>query len=228
MFRSRVSERNFSGSSATATSFGARFPVDGVKVSAKDRERAEKKWIERLKKREQERGPDRETFFGLEFEPGNYFYAGQQEFDGREVIAVEYYPESGPWQDDDDDEDGDSEDDEIEAQISKVLLVTMLIDPKEHQIVRMTLDNVGFDFLPVKWLFQLDTVEASLTMHRPIEDIWLARDIKAYARVTLAGGDLDIRYESTFYDYVKAETRATVRFPPRGITEKDEEEKPPE
>ncbi len=200
--------------------------VDGVKVSAKDREQAERKWIDQVKKRERERGPDRETFFGLEFEPGNYFYAGRQEFEGHEVIVVEYYPESGPWQDDD--EDGDSEDDEIEAQISKVLLVTMLIDPKENQIVKMTLDNVGFDFLPAKWLFQLDTIEVSLTMHRPIEDIWLARDIKAYARVTLAGGDLGIRYKSTFYDYVKAETRATVRFPPRGSTEKDEDEKPPE
>ena len=200
--------------------------VDGVRVSPKDRERAEKKWIDRLKKRERERGPDRETFFGLKFEPGNYFYAGRKEFEGREVVVVEYYPESGPWNDDD--EDDDSEDDEIEAQISKVLLVTMLIDPKEHQIVKMTLDNVGFDFLPAKWLFQLDTIEASLTMHRPIENIWLARDIRAYGRITLAGGDLAIRYKSIFYDYVKSETRATVRFPPRGSTEKAEEEKPPE
>lgn len=198
--------------------------VDGVRVSAKDRERAEKKWIDRLKKRKQERGPDRETFFGLEFEPGNYFYAGRDEFEGREVLVVEYYPETGPWNDDD--EDSDSEDDEIEAQISKVLLVTMLIDPKEHQIVNMTLDNVGFDFLPGKWLVQLDTVEASLAMHQPIEEIWLARDIKAYARVTFAGGDLAIRYRSTFYDYVKTETRATVRFPPRGATKRDQEEPP--
>jgi hypothetical protein len=65
-------------------------------------------------------------------------------------------------------------------------------------------------------------------MHQPIEEIWLARDIKAYARVTFAGGDLAIRYKSTFYDYVKAETRATVRFPPRGTKKKDQEEPPPE
>ncbi len=191
--------------------------VDGVAVSEEDRDRAEKKWIERLEKRERERGPDRETFFGIEFEPGNYFYAGRREFEGREVVIVEYYPETGPWVDDD--EDDSEEDDEIERQISKALVVTMLVDPKEHQIVKMTLDSLDFGFLPGGWLFKLDTIEASLTMHKPIGNIWLARDIDAYGRVTTAGGDLAIRYTSTFYDYAKAETSSTFRFPPRGVEE---------
>lgn len=194
--------------------------VDGVAVSDGARARAEKKWVERLEKRESERGPDRETFFGIDFEPGNYFYAGTTQFEGREVMIVEYYPERGPWSDDDldedDDKDEDDEDEDLEAQISKVLLITMLIDREEHQIVNMTLDNVGFDFLPGRWLFQLDTVEASLTMHQPIGDIWLARDISGFGRITTAGGDLAIRYKTTFYDYTRAKTSTTFRFPPRG------------
>ena len=189
--------------------------VDGVAVSVSGRESAEKEWIERLKERESNRNPDRETFFGLEFEPGNSFFAGNDRFEGRDVVVVEYYPEPGSFSDDDH-EEGDDEDDEIEAQIAKVLLVTMLIDPKEHQIVHMTLDNVGFDFLPAGWLFKLDTIEMSLSMHKPIEDIWLARDIEAYGRVITAGGAVSVRYSSTFYDYTKAETSATYRFPPRG------------
>ena len=189
--------------------------VDGVAVSVSSRESAEKKWIERLKERESNRSPDRETFFGLEFEPGNSFFAGNDRFEGRDVVVVEYYPEPGSFSDDDH-EEGEDDDDEIEAQIAKVLLVTMLIDPKEHQIVHMTLDNVGFDFLPAGWLFKLDTIEMSLTMHNPIEDIWLARDIEAYGRVITAGGGVSVRYSSTFYDYTKAETSATYRFPPRG------------
>ena len=187
--------------------------VDGVAVSAKDRERAEKEWIERSKKSDRNRGFDRESFFGLEFEPGNSFFAGNDRFEGRDVVVVEYYPEPGSFSDDDDEDD---EDDEIEAQIAKVLVIKMLIDPKEHQIVHMTLDNVGFDFLPAGWLFKLDTVEMSVSMHKPIEDIWLTRDIEAYGRVTTAGGGIGVRYTSTFYDYTKAETSATYRFAPRG------------
>ena len=92
----------------------------------------------------------------------------------------------------------------------------MLIDPKEHQIVHMTLENAGFDFLPAGWLFKLDTVELSTSMHNPFEDVWLTRDIEAYGRVTTAGGGVVVRYSSTFFDYTKAETGATYRFPPRG------------
>lgn len=187
--------------------------VDGVAISAEDRERAEKKFIERSKKRDSRRGPDRESFFGLEFEPGNSFFAGNDQFEGRDVVVVEYYPDEDAFSDDEDDED-----DEIAAQLAKVLVVRMLIDVKEHQIVRMSLDNVGFDFLPVGWLVKLDTVETSLTMHNPIEDIWLTRDIEAYGRITTAGGGIAVRYSSTFFDYTKAETSATYRFPPRSRT----------
>jgi len=162
--------------------------VDGVAVSPEERERAEKKWIERQKKRERERSPDRENFLGFKFEAGNYFFAGRKVFEGHELVAVEYYPEEGFA--DDDKEDAKSEEDaEIEAKLNKVLLVTMLIDADAHQIVRMTLDNTGFDFLPGRWLVQLDTVEASMVMHKPFEDVWLPRDISTLT----AGFRFDVR-----------------------------------
>ncbi len=68
--------------------------INGVKISRKDRDQAERKWIERVKKREEKEGVDRDRFFGFKFEPGNYYFAGRQEFEGREVVAVEYYPET--------------------------------------------------------------------------------------------------------------------------------------
>lgn len=185
--------------------------VDGVAVSAEERAREEAKWVERMKKREKEREPDRETFFGLQFEPGNYFYAGRREHEGREVVVVEYYPEA--WFDAENDED----EHEYAEKLNKTFVSTMLIDPEEHQIVRMTIDNVGFDFLPAGWLVKLDTIEASLSMHKPIENIWLARDVEAFGAITTAGGNLSIRYHSEFYDYARAETGATYRFPPRGL-----------
>jgi len=203
--------------------------VDGVQVSAEDKKKSEDEWIERLEKRERERGPDRETFFGFKFEPGNYLFAGQTNFEGRDVVVVEYYPEE-LFEDDEEEQAKAKEEnrkevriggdgDEIEEALSKVFLVTLLIDPNEYQIVHMTLDNYGFEFLPMSWLVQLDTVEASLAMSKPFEAVWLPRDIAVYGKVTTAVGSLSVRYESTFSDYAKAETGATFRFPPRGLSE---------
>jgi hypothetical protein len=202
-----------------------RSPVsaDGVPISAEERERDEARWIEGLKKRERERGPDRETFFGFKFEPGNYFYAGRRQIEGREVVVVEYYPDKGPWNERSGDEEESEEEKKVKAKLSKVLLVTMYVDPTEHQIVQMTMDNAGFDFLPGSWLLQIDTVEASLAMHQPLGDAWLPRDMSGYGRVSTAVGDIEIRYRSSFYDYAKSKTGATYRFPPRvesGKTEK--------
>jgi hypothetical protein len=189
--------------------------VNGVAVSDEERHRAEEKWIQSLKEREKRsRGVDKDRFFSFKFEPGNYYYAGRRDFEGREVVVIEYYPEEGFG---DDDENDEEEEDEIEAKMNKVFLVTMLVDPEEHQIVRMTLDNVGFDFLPARWLVQIGTIEASMTMHQPFGDVWLIRDITAYGKVNTANGDLAVRYKLEFYDYAIAETSATYRFPPRGV-----------
>ena len=188
--------------------------INGVKISRKDRDRAERKWIERVKKREEKEGVDRDRFFGFKFEPGNYYFAGRQEFEGREVVAVEYYPET--FFSDEEDEEEDPEDKEIEKKLNKVFLITMLIDPAEHQIVQMTIDNVGFDFLPGGWLIRIGTIEASMTMHQPFGDIWLPRDIIAYGKVKTAAGDLAVRYRMAFQDYAIAETKARYRFAPLG------------
>ncbi len=186
--------------------------INGVKISREDRDRAERKWIERVKKREEKEGVDRDRFFGFKFEPGNYYFAGRREFEGREVVAVEYYPETFFS----DEEEEDPEDEEIEEKLNKVFLITMLVDPTEHQIVQMTIDNVGFDFLPGGWLVRIGTIEASMTMHQPFGDIWLPRDITAYGRVTTAAGDLAVRYRMAFQDYAIAETKARYRFAPLG------------
>lgn len=201
--------------------------VDGVEISAEQRAREEEKWIERLKKRERERSPDREGFMGFKFEPGNYFYAGTKLFEGKELVAVEYYPEEGFIDDEDDDDEKDEREKELERQFNKTLMVTMLIDPEEHQIVKMTIDNFGFDFLPGGWLVKLDTFEATMVMHKPFEDVWLPRDISGYGKVTTAAGSISVRYTTEFYEYAKAETGATYRFPARGLNQRRDENDDP-
>jgi hypothetical protein len=193
--------------------------VNGVEISEEERRREEKKWVESLEEREKRsRGVDRDRFFGFKFEPGNYYYAGSTNFEGREVVIIEYYPESafGHEHEEEDEVENEEEEDEIEAKMNKVLLVTLFVDPEEHQIVQMTLDNVGFDFLPGRWLIQIGTIEATMTMHQPFGDVWLVRDISAYGKMTTALGDLTVRYTLEFYDYAIAQTSATYRFPPRG------------
>ena len=36
--------------------------------------------------------------------------------------------------------------------MNKTALVTLWVDPVEHQIVKYTFDNVWMDFLPARWL----------------------------------------------------------------------------
>ena len=43
--------------------------------------------------------------------------------------------------------------------MNKVSLVTIWVEPKSHQIVKYTFDNVNFDFLPAAWLLRLDRSE---------------------------------------------------------------------
>ncbi len=207
--------------------------VNGVKVSEEERAKEERKWRDKLEQENKRgRGVSRDVFFGFDFEPGNYYFAGRREFEGREVVIVEYYPEK-MFHDDDEDEDSEDEhnqdepedeedelEDEIEAKLEKVFLVTLLIDPTDHQIVQMTLDNVGFDFLPAKWLVRIGTIEASMTMHQPFDDIWLVHDISAYGSVMTAGGSLAVKFTKEFYDYAIAETKVKYRFAPLGTEQK--------
>ena len=39
--------------------------------------------------------------------------------------------------------------------MNKVSLVTLWVEPKAHQIVKYTFDNVSFDFLPGAWLVRV-------------------------------------------------------------------------
>ena len=114
----------------------------------------------------------------------------------------------------------DALEDEIERQMNKVIFATMLVDPVEKQIVGMTLNNLGFDFLPARWLVQIDTVEATMNMHEPFTDIWLTESIEAHAKVNTAMGDLSVRFSKTFYDYAEGSATATYRFGPTNNSSK--------
>ena len=180
--------------------------IDGVKISARERAEAVEKWINDEKKKkenDQTNQLDRQSFFGFKFEPGRYLYAGKQQFEGREVMVVEYYPDIGG-----NNVNGDKYGDLIE----KSILITLLIAPEEHQIVQFTFDNAGFEFLPARWLVRLEDIKGSLVMDNPLGDVWLPREITAYGSISTANMELSVHYSHKFYSYAKTDVKIKYWF----------------
>lgn len=201
--------------------------VNGVEVDKDTREEAELEWIEKVKSDEEDERIRRDNFFDFNFEPGNYLFAGRDVFEGREVVKIEYYPTESFFDEDTEedreepdrekrdrkrDEDDEWDEDEFDHMFAKTSLVTLLVLPEEHQIVMWTFENVGFEFLPYRWLFRMDELRVSMVMDQPIEDIWLPREIRATARASTASFNLEIEYSTEFGDYKEPAVGAGVVF----------------
>ena len=166
-------------------------------------------------------------FLRFKFDEGTYALVGREQFDGRDVLRVEYYPTklysnesrsrgrrggrpaSPPAP-------GSKEDrqaTELRRVLNKVALVTIWIEPASHQIVKYTFDNVDFDFLPVPWLVRVDTVKATMTMGQPFPDVWLPRGIEISIGATLANGDFAFRQSVAYHDYREATVTTKVGIP---------------
>lgn len=163
-------------------------------------------------------------FMDFKFEPGNYLLASRETFEGHEVLRIEYYP-TRLFSDDDKDREADTagerqrnrrerEDErQIERRMNKTALVTLWIDPREHQIVRYTFDNVWLDFLPGAWLVRVDDIRASMTMGQPFPGVWLPREIHVSGGATLASGSFDIALSRVFEHYREANVETKVKVP---------------
>ena len=83
---------------------------------------------------------------------------------------------------------------EFKRLMNKVALVTLWVEPKAHQIVKYTFNNLPFDFLPGQWLLHVDDLRASMTMGQPFPDVWLPSDLEFEFGISLAVGQVDMRY----------------------------------
>ena len=150
----------------------------------------------------------------FEFEPGNYYLAGREQLAGREVLRIEYLPERLFDERDADDAECDRPAFVVPGardEFNKGALVTLWIDPAEEQIVRFTFDNIGFEFLPLRWLIRLDGLTASMTMGRPLDGVWLPERIDASGVMTMASGSTTVAYSRTFSNYREARTGGRLR-----------------
>ena len=154
-------------------------------------------------------------FLRFRFEEGTYALVGREVLDGREALRIEYYPTklytpNQQRRQARSHDRNDPRDAEIQRMMNKVALVTLWIDPRSHQILKYTFDNIDFGFLPAQWLLRVDTVRASMTMGQPFPDVWLPRGIEMSIAVSLAVGSFDIRYALDYHDYKLAEVTSKV------------------
>ena len=176
-------------------------------------------------------------FMDFKFEPGNYYLAGREQLEGQQVLKVEYYPtkmfgdsdeERNARQKKEKSEEKPAPDtpasrrqrekqkafeQDIERRMNKTALITLWIDPREHQIVKYTFDNVWLDFLPAGWLVKVDDIRASMTMSQPFPGVWLPRELNIHSGVTLANGSFEASYGRGFNEYRLAEVSTKMRVP---------------
>jgi len=160
-------------------------------------------------------------FLRFKFEEGKYALVGRETLDGREVLRVEYFPArmftgsnrrptgKEPSADD------RARDAEFQRSMNKVALVTLWIEPKAHQIVKYTFDNVGFDFLPAQWLVHVSDVKATMKVAEPFPNVWLPDSLDINVALTVAIGQFDLHYGLDYHDYRQPDVTTKV-----GIKEK--------
>jgi hypothetical protein len=216
--------------------------IDGHAVSDAEREKFEDDWLRRARDRQEKRQErrqeradvaaesgdeqpiERDYFLGFPFEPGNYYVAGWEEFEGMSLVKIEYYPKKLFEEDDDEGEEPDPADLEWAHRFQKTSVVTMWVLPEEHQIIKIAYDNIGLDFMPLRGLVQVGDVGAEMIMHKPFpdKDVWLPREIRASGEATFANGSYDVRYSLDYHDYRETEVGAEVRFRIPGLPQQNE------
>jgi hypothetical protein len=155
-------------------------------------------------------------FLRFRFEPGHYAFAGREDYGGHQAYKIEYYPsrlftDDEPKPGETPSPPADDEDARIERQMNKVALVTLWIEPEQHQILRYTFTNIGMDFLPGRSLVRVDDLQASMRMVEAFPGVWLPAGIEGEGRVTLASGSFAFRYRTEYSDYREATTKARIR-----------------
>lgn len=163
---------------------------------------------------------DSAYFLRFKFEQGKYALVGREKFQDSEVLRIEYYPAKLFSHEQDQQKRreeqkkpnrGEDMEATMERLMNKVALVTIWVEPKSHQIVKYTFDNVNFDFLPAAWLLRLNDLKASMTMSQAFKDLWLPKDVDMYFSAMVAIGSFNVRYHLDYKDYREAKTSGRIK-----------------
>ena len=151
-------------------------------------------------------------FLRFKFDPNHYALVGREQFEGRDVLKIEYYPSklfsegrARP------NKELRRRDAEIENKMNKSAVVTLWVEPAEHQILKYDFENVDLDFLPGRSLVRVDGMHAAMEMGQPFPSVWLPRSLRIGFDVTIALGPVDGRYAVDYHDYKLATVSTKVR-----------------
>ena len=151
-------------------------------------------------------------FLDFKFEEGQYALVGRETYEGHDVLKVEYYPRrmftGGRGRPNRQLRERNKE---IGRQMNKVSLVTLWVDQADRQIVKYDFQNVDADFFPAGWLMRLEDINASMEMIQPFAGVWLPRIIRIGFDMAFAGGNVQGRYSSEYYDYRLASVEQRIR-----------------
>jgi hypothetical protein len=162
-------------------------------------------------------------FLRFRFDEGTYAFVGRESIDGEDVLRIEYYPahlfshdatkQARSRQNGTETRDEDL-DAAVERMMNKVSLVTLWVEPKTHQIVKYTFDNVNFNFLPAAWLVRVTDGRASMTMSHTFKNVWLPKNVDMVFGAMIAIGSFDASYHLDFHDYKEATTTGRIKLGP--------------
>jgi hypothetical protein len=145
-------------------------------------------------------------FLKFKFEKGHYALAGREKIGDVQALKIEYYPETGLFNEGrtKPDKKVKDKDEKINEKMNKVSMVTLWVDPKTFQILQYVFDNIDMDFLPGRSLVRVDNLEATMQMGQPFPNIWLPRNIEMQFGMTLAVGAVDATYRVEYLNYKEA------------------------
>jgi hypothetical protein len=158
-------------------------------------------------------------FLRFRFEEGKYALVGRETLDGIETLRIEYYPANlfrgsdRPRTTRERSADDKALEGEFRRLMNKTALITLWVEPKAHQIVKYTFDNIALDFLPAQWIVKLDELHASMTMGQPFPEVWLPNALEFHFGATFAIGPVDLRYTLQYHDYRRADVTSKVTVP---------------
>src|SRR5690348_15996666 len=135
------------------------------------------------------------------FDQGSYAFVGREKLLGRDVYKIEYYPhqyfKDPPKKKAQAAASGDQKTrkrndagDRIDEKMDKVSMITLWIEPAEHQILQDEFTNIDFDFLPGRALVRLDDLRANMRMREAFPGVWLPDTIGMRFGMTSAVGEL--------------------------------------
>jgi len=152
-------------------------------------------------------------FLEFKFEPGNYYLAGRETLDGRDVLRVEYVPTnlfrqeaySNPRM-----KPPGEREREINSNLNKTAVVTLWVEPDTAEVRRYTFDSLGMDFLPAAWLVRLTEARAEVKMAEPFPGILLPGSVSIRVAMALAAGKYQLNYDLEYHDYKQTLSRSTI------------------